>query len=179
MTLLVSLHADVGEIPKYAIHHQAPPPDAWISTFGVDAPFSGASYSEYQRVDDSAARTEHRKRLRGRRTAGGLDEKGMRARALSRKAGSVSAKAETSECKEHPWCDITVAPRGARVAGFSASHLCERLRESQLRRRCGERDGGDRCVRSVPLVAGPARADMGRGTHANAFCGITGPEGQN
>ena len=116
MTLLVSLHADVGEIPKYAIHHQAPPPDAWISTFGVDAPFSGASYSEYQRVDDSAARTEHRKRLRGRRTAGGLDEKGMRARALSRKAGSVSAKAERPQNAKNIHGVTSQWPRAARAS---------------------------------------------------------------
>ena len=115
MTLLVSLHADVGEIPKYAIHHQAPPPDAWISTFGVDAPFSGASYSEYQRVDDSAARTDTGSvsEGEGRRAISTKMECG---RALSRKAGSVSAKAERPQNAKNIHGVTSQWPRAARAS---------------------------------------------------------------
>jgi hypothetical protein len=158
-----------------------PPPDAWISTFGVDAPFSGASYSEYQRVDDSAARTDTGSvsEGEGRRAISTKMECG---RALSRKAGSVSAKAETSECKEHPWCDITVAPCAARASLLSRLRTSERVRQ----RRCGNHScggGGRRGGRPTPEIRFSRRGNRsrrhGRGTHANAFCGITGPEGQN
>ena len=80
----------------------------------------------------------------------GCDDVGL-GRALSRKAGSVSAKAETSECKEHPWCDITVAPCAAHALLLSRLRTSERVWQCRCRNHsCG--GGGRRGGRPTPEI---------------------------
>ena len=131
-----------------------PPPDAWIFTLGVDAPIflsdlcsvchawtlpmvllRGWGYEASQKENDGES---------------GCDDVGL-GRALSRKAGSVSAKAETSECKEHPWCDITVAPCAAHASLLSRLRTSERVWQCFCRNHsCG--GGGRRGGRPTPEI---------------------------